>query len=200
MVLIVSVHDTQSPEQFYHVDVGFGPGNPLQPLPLKNEAHVPGGNPHLESHRLLNAPHPQSSQTLAKEHDWHLQHRSSPTAEWKGLYVFVTLELYPEDYAILAHAVNTLPGRRSIFQNNIFVNQFFKAPEVGEGAIGRWTIFGHELKRIIEGTEEVVRPLDFEEDRVEAIWEAFGIVIDAGQIVHMSGRQAELPRRVPSHQ
>jgi len=199
MVLIVSVHDTQSLEQFYHVDVGFGPGNPLQPLPLKIETHVPRNNPHLESHRLLNAPHPRSSQNLATEQDWHLQHRSSPTAEWKSLYVFVTLEFHPEDYAAMAHAINTLPGRRSIFQNNVFMSQLFKAPEVGEEVLGRWTIFGHELKWTIEGTEEVVRPLNSEEDRIEAIQEVFGIVISTEQIAHMSGRQAELPRRVPSH-
>lgn len=121
-----------------------------------------------------------------------MQCRGSPEGEWETRYVFMTSEFFPQDYAAMAHAVNTLPGPRSLFKNNVFMSKLFGFPDFGEGVHGRWTLFGKELKRTIAGQGDVVKTFEFEEDRVASIRDVFGIDIGEDELACIFGRQAAL--------
>jgi arylamine N-acetyltransferase len=192
MVLIVSFEGPHGAEELYHADVGFGGGNPIHPIPLKHEAMVPGLHA-AESHRVINTPDPRNCQTITASLEWQLQHCPSSKEDWKTLYTFITIEFHPEDYEVVAHGVNTMPG--SLFLDTVLMVQLFRPDGPDSKSLGRWALFRGELKKRVGESEEIVRRFEFEEDIAEAIKEAFGIELSSEEIDCMKGRNPALPRR-----
>ena len=192
MVLFVT-HPSISGER-YLVDVGFGSGNALSPIPLADGAEVPcqpGQKGRIVRRRLA------ASTQVPKQEMWVYQNKIEGKEDvgeegWTNAYCFGEGEWFEEDF--VANNFKTSRSLGSWFTWMFVMTRMILGGDKAAGRIdggekkvngekegeaevvGSVTIFGANLtRRLSGGQSEVLRELKSEEERVEALKEWFGI-------------------------
>ena len=101
----------------YLCDVGFGPREPTQPIPLANEAICKQVWP--AQSRLVYETLPQ---TMSDQKLWIYQYMEKPDADWVSAYCFSETELLPDDLEGLNYA--PWIGRSSHFTQKVMCVRF----------------------------------------------------------------------------
>jgi N-hydroxyarylamine O-acetyltransferase len=147
-ILMVTIDDMD-----WLVDVGFGGGGPLLPLPMIMNKE---GAQFAESFRIVPAgPHGYMLQT-------------DILGQWNSSYSFTLESHYPPDFEVANHYTATSP--KSKFTQTAVCNQPSKE--------GNKSIVGRELK-IRHGQVSVSHPLKSDQDYLQALSEHFGIQLAA---------------------
>lgn len=135
------------------VDVGFGTGGPLAPLPLcPGRVHEQS----LWSFRLCES-----------RGEWVLE--SLREGAWQELYVFTLEPQYPIDFEMANHYVSTHPASRFV-QTLAVQNQ---SPEV-------CCLLRNRELTIIRGGEKAVSQISDDDALLHVLAETFGIVLPSG--------------------
>ncbi|KAF6760664.1 arylamine N-acetyltransferase 1 [Ephemerocybe angulata] len=197
--MVVFVQPDDESNLTYVVDVGFGSGGLVRPIPLVagEESMVLGIGP-TEVHRLIRAPLPQSSLTTSLSSNgpsgqelWTLQSWTGTKADvgthangpWKLIYSFSELEFFPFDATDGSFVV--AKSTAGLFASQVLCVKVF---EDEEGKLYRKTLYGNEVKKHVNGEVEVIRTLHSELDRVRALREIFGLKIEDKAVEYIKGR------------
>jgi len=195
----------------YVVDVGFGIMNLARPIPLTENATVPGAF-RGEVHRLVRAPSPQSSLEVPRDvgvihNRWNLEvaYTSAKGPEegtpWHRLYSFTEDEFQQADYDAASFSVSHMPGPGPFWNSVVCTRSFLDDATLQEGDeaqgdehrdILQLTLAGKEVRRRSSRGTEVVRAIGSEDERVRVLAEMFGIVILPEDAAHIQGRAAAL--------
>jgi arylamine N-acetyltransferase len=180
MVNLVKIDDMR-----YLVDVGFGRGNAVVPLPLVSGHEIAGwGEQRLRLEHRAIAQHSDRSQRL-----WVYSYKESEKTPWKSCYAFPELEFFPADFEIMNLSTMTL--RASWFTQQVICCRF-RLDESQEKVVGVTIVFGNRLRTIVVGKEGVDVELNGEEERVAALEREFGIVLNAAERRGINGLSSEL--------
>ena len=199
MVSLVRVSGT-----LHLVDVGFGAGGSLRPMPLVDGAESAGLGPQVlrVRHRRL-AQHRDASQRA-----WVLESRADATTSarppgvWTPLYAFTTDEFFPADYAVMNRS--TSAARDVWFTYTVVCVRMLLAGEVDEatgsesgngaedGVVGRLTLVDRTLKRNVRGTQNVVLTCANEAQRLDVLEKYFRVVLSDEERRGIRGLVTEL--------
>lgn len=189
MVNIVTIAEVK-----YLVDVGFGAGEPTQPVPLKHGYEFKGL---LSSKGRLEFKHLDRHSATTKEDPaqrlWvYSVKKSSTEKEWEEMYSFTETEFFPDDFALMNYFVSTRP-------DSWFVQEVVAYRMLMDS--GNHRLFGevalHEdvLKIREEGKEEVVTKLNSEDDRIRALAYHFKMKLTEREQRSIIGLVSEIKRR-----
>ncbi len=195
--------------QKYVVDVGFGAGNALAPVPLKEGEEVPC-QPGMIG-RVVRRPLAASTQT-PKEEWWVFQNKILGKEDlgekgWTNAYCFNEMEWFEEDFATSNYKTSTSP--RSRFTYTFVLTRMVlegeqaarcrqptldgKRDDAAVEVAGSVTISGGTLtRRIGGGASEVLKECKNEEERLQSLREWFGIELNEDERWGISGMVTEL--------
>jgi len=160
MVLLVKIKDKN-----YLVDVGFGSNGPVRPLELLDEL-VDGVIPEQHQLDVIQAPHAPDQKV------WILRHRRDPSGEWTPLFTFdAETPFSMADYEIMSfhsHCHPTSPFVKSVLCGSVGFD--------GKIATTRKLLQNNVIKNRLNGENQVVKRLDSEEERLEAIEKIWKII------------------------
>ena len=186
--------------QRYLLDGGYGPRGPTTPLSLEHGT---------ESVQIFPAQGkltygPISDNLDSSQRLWIYHYRKSPQAEWTPQYCFSDLEFTPADI----EAMNFEPSsnRRTFFTHKVVAARFITDGEVntgispsssGQGAVGQdingsVTIDHDVLRWRGRNGEKVEKRLATEKERILAIEQYFGIVLDEVEQRAIMGTGAQI--------
>ncbi|SMQ49352.1 unnamed protein product [Zymoseptoria tritici ST99CH_3D7] len=153
----------------YLVDVGFGAGCAVKPLPL------------VDGHEQSNLPMQQVRlrwDTLAESEDpdaklWILERRDAAAEPWSAVYCFPDrVEFLPADFAVMNHFTST--SRACFFTHTVVVVKYLLS-EDGSQVIGEMVLVGDRLHWRVAGRKENLGVLTNESERVDALEKFFDI-------------------------
>lgn len=165
-------------------DVGFGPNGPIHPYildPNLEQAHIA---PARIRYRQGQLPGTTNKAGLV----WIYEQRQ--TDDWVPMYCFADIEILLADVKTMNLAPST--SRTSIFQKMIMCVRFTAGtlqPQV-DGGIDGVVILGASLKWRRHGKEE--KQFAAERERIEALEEYFGIVLDSKDQAAIQGTATAL--------
>ncbi|KAI9825456.1 MAG: N-terminal acetyltransferase [Thelocarpon impressellum] len=167
MVNIVTIQNMR-----YVVDVGFGAGGSIRPMPLVDGAESQG----LGTQMLRLAYRRLRQHRDPTQRAWVLETRGEDEngEEWKPIYAFTTVEFLPSDFSVMNLATSTL--RTSWFTYTVVCARMLLS-EAGDEVIGNLTLVNRDLKRNIRGKKELLVTCQSEEERLAVLEEHFGIVL-----------------------
>lgn len=181
MVNLVTIDTTK-----YLVDVGFGSGEPLQPVPLQDGYQFPGIA--VNECRLQLKHLPQ------------LTHQNDPTQRlwvysaceamqgWKEMYSFTETEFFPEDFEVMSHFVMTRP--QSYFVQTVLAYRVTMS-EAGE-LLDELILHKDYVRRKNANFTETLELLQTEEQRVKALEKHFFIRLTEREKSAIKGLASEL--------
>ena len=173
--------------QRYLVDVGFGSGGAVAPIPLI--AGYTSLNVPPQRMRLLHQPIPDfANQGILM---WCYQYCNNPDATdptWIPTYCFSEMEYLPSDFEVINHFITTHP---SSFWLRVVVVMKRVMDERGE-ITGEVSLVGKEVKRRIGGKSEVIATVESEEGRVKALEKYLGIRLTEAERRGIRGLQTAL--------
>jgi hypothetical protein len=126
---------------------------------------------------------------------WHKK-RDTPEGSWEVQYSFNETEIFPTDCAFASFGVSQRPAPRSFLWTGVIC---LKLCTVDEGNLHlekskrpmyRLTLFGKQVWKTAGPNKEVLRTLETEQDRIQALRDYFGMDMKDEDIVHMNGRAA----------
>ena len=179
MVIIVYIDDNK-----YMVDTGFGSMGACSPILLK-EGEIIKNVPTAEGKivRRNIGPSMDPDQRL-----WIYESRDSHDAQWKPCYCFSELEFLPQDFEVMSF--KTSQSRKSWFTYRFVLTHILLDNE--DKPIGTMTLAGSEVKRRLEGRNEVLASCHTEGDRVKALKDHFGIELRDDEKRGIQGMVTEL--------
>lgn len=158
----------------YLVDVGFGAGGPICPLPLQDGTIIEEIGPARRSLRLRWGVLPDGEDPDAKI--WHLEQKKTGSDHWTGLYCFPDrMEFSPADFEVLNCFASS--SRKSFYVGEIVVVKFLPAYDSHE-IVGEIVLIGNRLHRRFRGEKEDLALLLSEQERIDALDDYFGIRLD----------------------
>ena len=177
--------------QKYFVDVGFGSSGPHHPIPLKESYSA--RNVGTQSMRLVRAPPPDlltsaSTSTSVGQALWTYQYRHNDESDWLPAYCFGETEFTPSDFVMMNWFMST--SRTSWFTYIVVCVKMVMSEE--EELVGDVTLVGAEVKTRIGGTSKTLAVLESEAQRVEALWEHFGVKLSVEERSGIRGMVSEL--------
>lgn len=188
MVNIVTIAKSK-----YLVDVGFGAGEPIEPVPLKHGCEFNGL---LSCTGRLELKHLGKHSTTAKEDPgqrlWVYSVKFSTKTEWEEMYSFTETEFFPDDFTMMNYYVSTRPD--SWFVQEVIAYRMMmdwgKLRLFGEIALHK-----DVLKIREQGKEEVVTKLNSEEDRIEILEQYFKMRLTKREQRSIVGLVSEIKKR-----
>lgn len=186
-LLITQVADCASP---FIVDVGFdairSSARFLPPMPLDPSAVVTSSQ-----YRLFPAPLPMSSlfSHTAQPQGWFLQTRAAPGDAWSSAYHFTLVEYTLDDLENIFFAYTR---NRHVIMMQIYCTKIRALPT---GEFECLQIRGDQIVRRIGGRKEVLKTFKWEDERVDAIRQLFGIDLESDALENMKGMKIALPRK-----
>ncbi|OAL36378.1 hypothetical protein AYO20_04274 [Fonsecaea nubica] len=187
-VIIVTIN-----KQKYLVDVGFGSGSPIYPIPLdldnpRPHASVPGAEVRLV-HR------PIASNTDQTQKLWVLETRNKTHQTWQGGYCFADLEWLPMDFEIINYRTSQDPA--SWFTHRLVLVRILVDDETKTEATGTVVLSGTVFERRLgEGPKEVVLDAKSEKERIAGLKTWFGIELNPDEQRGIAGTAAEVRQPV----
>lgn len=191
MVLILQLGASS---ETYLVDVGFGGLSLVRPIPLIEGAEVQGAAP-PEVHRLVRGKHPKSSLDAEEPisdptAEWRLEVNYKPVsqpADWMVLYQFSLTECFEEDREQQNFAVSqrNIPGIP--FYSNVLCVKHFEVPGSTE-ILGRRVMMGNCVHERIGSSNRTVVTLHTEAERIDALKQYFGVIIQKENVIYIRGR------------
>lgn len=171
--------------QRYWVDVGFGSGCSIQPIPLQSGVEfycVPPLRGKLEYRSI--AEHTDPSQRL-----WVFSSQDDSNAPWKETYVFSDVEFFAADFDVMN--LSTMTSRRSFFMKTVLAMTMIPNDQTGE-LEGVLILFKNYVKRRVGDTTEILEELTNEEQRVRALEKYFHISLKPNEQQAIRGLPTEL--------
>lgn len=181
MVNIVTVDD-----QRYLVDVGYGRGGPMRPIPLVSSHEFDQVAPAKGRLHYTSLPiHSDPSQRV-----WlYSLSESGAEGDFTPQYCFVEVELFPADYEVMNFF--TMTARTSLFVKNVLAMRTVLDEEKNK-AIGQVTLFRDVLRKRVGDKVELEEKLGSEAQRVEALEKWFGIGLSEREKRSIKGTAAEI--------
>ncbi|KAJ5109001.1 hypothetical protein N7456_005676 [Penicillium angulare] len=180
MILIVIIDGSK-----YMIDVGFGNNCATAPLPLKEGAVATNIAP--SEMRLIRDSLDECINQDQKV--WIYQTRHNPDSNWMPSICFSDVEFLPQDFGVMNFTVSQ---KRTSWFTQIFVCMRMILDPSGQEIIGQHIISGREVKRRIHGQSEVLKTLNTERERVEALAEHFDMHLRPSEIRGILGLTSEL--------
>ena len=166
--------------EWYVVDVGMGAWGPNLPYPLKDGHEQVSIAP--RKIRLQKRAIPESYSASASGEGppkiWCYDICNKPASEpgledqWMPTYCFTETEFLPQDYEMMSWFTST---NNKCFFTYTVLTQKMVLDEEEEKIIGDVTLVNNGIRKTVGGKREVVRDLETERDRVEALREVFGV-------------------------
>ncbi|KAK5658031.1 hypothetical protein OQA88_2586 [Cercophora sp. LCS_1] len=173
--------------QKYLVDVAFGSGCSLSPVPLQDGIEfelVAPARGKLEYRAL-------TTHTNQDQRVWVYSFQEAPPAPWLPKYCFVEIEFFPADFAVMNQ--RTMAAPQSFFVQNVMcVRTVLGGPPEDPKPVATLILFRNYLKRISRGQEEVLATFKLEEERIAALKEWFNIDISPAERNAIRGLPTEL--------
>ena len=157
----------------YLIDVGFGSNYvPTTPIRLINDttgfSNVSPASARLVFKAIEGASSPRSKV-------WVYQHRISNDDPWRDMYCFnPDMEFFERDFEMMNYWTST--SKKTIFTQRVICNRMVEGKD-GGGIVGT-LMLGREMKRRVGRESEVLKEFESEDDRVSALVEHFGIVLN----------------------
>ncbi|KFH44949.1 N-hydroxyarylamine O-acetyltransferase-like protein [Hapsidospora chrysogenum ATCC 11550] len=155
----------------YSADVAFGGDGPTSPLPMDGAG---------TSVRLVHDYIPK--QRLRGPKLWIYQYRNGEDREWNSFYSFAELEFFQEDFDVQ----NWWTSARTLHRWTVLVVRFLRR---GEPVM----LVNDVVKVNMGGRTQVVRSLLSKEDRLQALWDYFGIRLTEHEAKCIDGWDTALP-------
>lgn len=182
------------------MDVGFGgifgASGLVRPILLSHETTVTG-SAHPEEHRIVIGPHPSTA--LARPiavvdypTHWMLLARKNPQEEhWRTLYQFsLDCEFFEEDTEFHSFGISNLADHP--LTTRVICMKVFEVEGDSE-KLGRFSVAGDKIVKRVGELSEVVCTFKTELERVKALKEFCGVLLDDEDVQYMRGRVAALP-------
>jgi arylamine N-acetyltransferase len=179
MINIVTIKNTR-----YLVDVGFGSGGSMQPIPLIHGTEfpqIPPARGKLEHTALPE--HADHSQRV-----WLYSTQAEENAPWERRMMFLDVEFFPADYAVMNLSPMTQP--QSFFVQNVLASQVLLDEE--KRPSGVVSMLGGTVRRKGGGEDVVLVECKTEEERVQALEKYFDIVLSEAERNGIKGLPSEL--------
>jgi len=125
--------------------------------------------------------------------------------DWRILYTFSEEEYFFRDFQDASFVVSNKPDPKGYFWTNVLCVKTFVledghaaaaagggVSERGDEILYRKVLFGREVKRHIGSVTSVIRTLESEEERILALKEEFGVLVDPSWAVNIIGRAPAL--------
>jgi arylamine N-acetyltransferase len=179
MINIVTVNNTR-----HLVDVGFGSGGSMQPIPLihgREFTQIPPTRGKLE-HTALSE-HADQSQRV-----WLYSTQAEENAPWERRMMFLDVEFFPADYAVMNLSPMTQP--QSFFVQNVLASRVLLDEE--NRPSGVVSMLGGTVRRKGGGEDVVLAGCKTEEERIEALEKFFDIVLSEVERNGIKGLPSEL--------
>jgi arylamine N-acetyltransferase len=187
MVILATIND-----RVYHIDVGFGNYGTLSPIPLEDGASVdcvPGLVARLVFRSIAEC---TTDQKL-----WILEIKENHSSEWFPGYCFSTLEFLPQDFRTINYRMMTDPTSWFTYTVVLCRVALKEGKDEAEGTI---TIFGNTIqKRVSGGASIIIEVFKSEEQRVKALENWFGVVLEEEDIKAIEGFVSEIRPEVPTN-
>ncbi|KAJ7362555.1 hypothetical protein DFH08DRAFT_841149 [Mycena albidolilacea] len=207
--MVIFVQPNEGSNETYLVDVGYGP---VRPILLEEGASVMGATP-SEIHRLCRTARPDSSlesspgSERAEKLEWCLEcvrDSKDPSRPQTSvvMYSFIEDEFFEVDFQSFNYSLLGL--REGRFWENVICTKYFwlndeEMQEVSADTtkitgryLGKLTMAGNTVRRHVGTREQVLKVMETELERAEALGKYFAIVIHPEDLEHVRGRGAEL--------
>ncbi|KAF6794172.1 arylamine n-acetyltransferase 1 [Colletotrichum sojae] len=169
----------------YAVDVGFGKGAAMIPVPLKSGEVFTTIAP-LRGKLVYES---LDQNTDPSQRFWVYYSTDSADGEFRQRNCFTEMEFFPEDFEIMNLATFTRPT--SYFVKTVLAMRTILDPETRK-AVGTLVLHKDEVKRKIGDKLELLETLKTEPDRVAALAKYFGIVLRPEEQRAIKGLPTEL--------
>ena len=169
--------------QDYLTDTSHGPSGSPTPVPLVHDQ--PEVDIYPRERRMLHTSLPGWSNSRQKW--WRLQIRNSPDEEWLDVWCFTETEWLDIDIELLRLGYSAQGGGWVAPHVCCFKTLY----ENGK-AVGHIMLLRDELRRCFKGISEIIQRFYSEEDRVQAISDAFGIDLSAEERQCIIGHGSEI--------
>ena len=183
MVIIVKIDGNK-----YMVDTGFGSMGACSPIRLRDREiveNIPTAEGRVV-HRNID-PNTDPDQRL-----WIYESRDNRDAPWKPCYCFTELEFLPQDFEGMSF--KTSQSRKSWFTYRLVLTHILLEEDDGKPS-GTMTLAGSEVKKRLEGKNEVLATCQTEEERVTALKKHFGVELRDDERRGIHGMVTELKKR-----
>jgi arylamine N-acetyltransferase len=176
----------------YLVDVGFSSFSPVKPVELLHDkAVIYNGSQQLivclEPEHIPDNTHRTNPEQLLWTYK--MMSTEEPGESWMPGYCFSEVEFLPDDFEVMNFFVCQSPT--SWFRWHV-VALVFVCDDSGEDVIGTITIMGDEVKMRMYGESRVIKKLENEDDRVQALREFLRIELNEVQKRSILGTVSQL--------
>ncbi|KAK1574168.1 arylamine N-acetyltransferase 1 [Colletotrichum navitas] len=173
--------------QRYMVDVGFGKGGAMIPVPLHRDSGAEFTTVAPLRGKLVYERLEQN--TDPGQRMWVYYSTDSADGPFRQRNCFTEQEFFPEDFEVMNHAVMSLPT--SYFVKTVLCVRTMLNPETKK-ADGTIALHKNEVKRKIGDKLELLETLKNEAERVRAIEKYFDIALTPGEQKAIKGMPQEL--------
>ncbi len=197
--MFLFVQTDLSPETFI-VDCGGGPTGPVSTMVLRDGEVLSGAAP-PEEFRIVHRPPLESPPANETNFEWMMEIRcGSFMPTWRVLFRFSFEPASTEEIESMNRFL-TQRKESKMFWNDVFcVGYFFvdksikmSDPAALDAHLGKLVLTGGKVSRRIGDDIETLKAVETEKERVEALKEYFGVVIDEEDIINIYGRFPQLP-------
>ncbi|KLO17974.1 cysteine proteinase [Schizopora paradoxa] len=197
--MFLFVQTDLSPETFI-VDCGGGPTGPVGTMILR-DGEVLSGTAPPEEFRIVHRPPLEPPPANETNFEWMMEMRcGSFMPTWRVLFRFSFEPASTEEIESMNRFL-TQRKESKMFWNDVFcVSYFFvdktvkmSDPAAMEAHLGKLVLTGGKVSRRIGDNIEMLKEVKTERERVQALEEYFGVVIDEEDVVNIAGRFPQLP-------
>lgn len=179
----------------FSADVAFGGDGPTSPLLMDGAGSVIQ-NLGAQEVRLIHTNIPQ--QLLREPKLWVYQYRNSAKEEWNSFYSFAEIEFFQADFEVQ----NWWTSAKTLHRWTVLVVRFLRKgepiklcqdkdwkrdEEQDVNVVGKVMLVNNLIKVNMGGKTQVVHQFKSEEDRLQALWEYFGIELTQEEIQSIDG-------------
>lgn len=197
--MVLFVQPFEGSNLTYLVDVGFSGAGLCRPLLLSDHPdNQAQGATASEKHRLVKSALPMSALPMAAQWELQLYRPSHPIeAPWLTVYTFNENENHPIDFFGANFGVCHGPGNVGTTLRSFVLcckHFFIDENDKLEGDLGKYILFGTELRRSVGKESKVIQTFGKgeEQKRIQALEEYFGITIGENGENHILETPAHL--------
>lgn len=168
--------------EWYVVDVGMGVFGPHLPYPLKDGYETESIAPRKIRVQWRSIAEHAAEREEDAQKLWCFDacfqpdHGTSEKNTWTPVYCFTETEFLPQDYEMMSWFTSTSP--RSFFTYVVLCMKMLMDDD-GEKIIGDVSMTGNRVRKtmgpMVGGEKELLKELNTEQDRVDALKEIFGV-------------------------
>lgn len=178
----------------YLVDVGFGAQEATQPIPLQDGYEITTIAP-IRGRLELKHIEKQVTKDDPSQRLWvWCSNRGGEGAQWKDMYSFSEVEIFPEDFEALSYFIMTRP--QSFFNQTVLAYRPVLDEATGE-LVGERILNGNVVKEGASGQDRILETLETEDDRVRALEKYFDIRLTEKERRGIKGLMTELKGKKP---